>query len=136
LPEPHRKKMLIKLCQADIEFNIQRNVESILAQDYPQTFLGMTLNGSYNWNSYTGEHLIEAYQTFAYEVLMENLVLSLKKESHNNVYFICQALTGKNSNEEIKVKDFQKILEKYNRPLERILLRPLRYHVNEHWYQR
>jgi hypothetical protein len=68
--------------------------------------------------------------------LIEELILSLKAKSYSQVDFICSALNSKSTNRDSRIKDFQHILKTFNRPLERIVLRKLRYDVNKRSYQR
>lgn len=131
LPERYRKRMLIKICKAEIHVLVKSNAESTLAGDYPREFLELAFNGTYHWEEYTGKPVKEAYQTFSHGTLIKELILSLKEKTYSKVDFICSALISKSTSRDMKVKDFQHILKTFNRPLERIVLRKLRYDVNK-----
>lgn len=135
LPEPHRKKMLIKICTAGTSTLVRTNAESTLAEDYPGEFLEMVFDRKYQWGKYTGDPVSQAYKTFSYETLLDELIQSLEKKSYRKVDFICNALPGKSTDKNRRKKDFQQVLETFTHPLERILLRKLRCEINKLSYQ-
>jgi len=131
LPDEYREKMLVKMFNADLEPNFKTRVESSLAGFYPRRFLEFVFHQKgYLWNLYTRENVVKAYEEFSYEALKEELVLNLREESYLKVGYICEALLSKKENE-LNIGDLQSILSGYDRPLERIALRELRYYMNK-----
>ena len=130
LPDIYRKKMLIKIINADIEPHFRSRVEAALAKHYPHEFLRMGFNDKYNWNQDTKRNIVSAYQAFSYEALKQELTLNLRTKSYWKVGFICEALVGK-KHEELNTRELQDILAEFNRPLERIVLRELRYYLHK-----
>jgi hypothetical protein len=130
LPDEKRKKMLLKIINADIEPYFRSRVEAALAKHHPREFLEMVFNDRHSWNQETGRNVVSAYQEFSCEALKEELILNLRKESYWKVGFICEALVGK-KHEDLNTREIQYILAEFNRPLERIVLRELRYYLHK-----
>ncbi len=132
LPDIYRKKMLIKISNADIEPHFRSRVEAALAKHYPGEFLEMAFNDNYNWNEESRRNIVSAYQEFSCEVLKKELILNLRRESYWKVGFICEALLNKNDKDKgLNIRDIQDILAEFDRPLERIVLRELRYYLHK-----
>jgi hypothetical protein len=130
LPGIYRKTMLLKIINADIEPHFRSRVEADLAKHYPREFLEMTFNDNYNWNRETRRNIVSAYQEFSYKELKEELTRNLRTKSYWKVDFICETLVGK-KHEELNIGDLRYILAAFNRPLERIVLRELRYYLHK-----
>jgi hypothetical protein len=130
LPDEYRKKMLIKIFKADIYEDFRYRAESALAKYYPLEFLELVFNKRYNWRSYTEDHVVKAYQTFPNETLFNHLILNLKKEFYWKAGFICEALVNR-KDETLNIRDIRYILSEFDRPLERIVLRELRYYLHK-----
>ena len=130
LPGKYRKKMLLKIIDADIEPYFKARVEAALAKHYPRAFLEMVFYDNYKWNRETRRNIVSAYQAFSSQALKEELILNLKKESYWKVGFICEALVGKKG-ETLNTRDIRQILAEFDRPLERIVLRELRYYLHK-----
>jgi hypothetical protein len=130
LPDEKRKKMLLKIINADIEHYFKSRVEAALAKHHPREFLKMVFNDNYSWYQETGRNVVSAYQAFSCETLKEELILNLRKKSYWKVGIICEALVGK-KHEELNIRDIQYILAEFNCPLERIVLRELRYYLHK-----
>jgi len=132
LPDEYRKKMLVKIFKADIDEGFRWKAESALAEHYPQEFMTLVFNSRYKWGRSTNREVVNAYQTFSYKVLIEELVLNLKKKSYWKLSFICDALLIKNKKDKrLNIEDIQYILAEFDRPLERIVLRELRYYLHK-----
>ena len=130
LPDANRKKMLIKMFKADIEPYFRSQVELALANHYSCQFLELAFDKQYQWNRYTRDNVVKAYQTFPNETLFNHLILDFKKGFYWKVGFICDALVNK-KDETLNIRDIQYILAEFDRPLERILLRELRYYLHK-----
>ncbi|NIM13980.1 MAG: hypothetical protein GTO45_18195 [Candidatus Aminicenantes bacterium] len=132
LPDEYRKKMLVKIFKADIYEDFRYRAESALAKHYPGEFLELVFNGWYEWRRYTRGHVGDAYQEFSYDELRDKLILNLRKESYWKVGFICEALLIKNKKDQgLNIEDIRYILKEFTGPLERIVLRELRYYLNK-----
>ncbi len=132
LPDGYRKKMLVKIFKADLDEGFKWKAESALAEYYPGEFLHFVFNGRYKWGRSTNREVVNAYQAFSYKVSIEELVLNLKKKSYWKVGFICEALLNKNKKDKgLNIGDIRHILLEFDRPLERILLRELRYYLHK-----
>jgi hypothetical protein len=79
--------------------------------------------------------VIEAYRRFSYEELRRELILSSRTGMYGTVSFIREALIKKQEKGEIKIKQLRRILQEFNRPVQRMLLRDLRYHVHKRYFQ-
>jgi hypothetical protein len=138
LPDPERKRMLVKICLSDIDETFRLNAESSLIHHYPKEFLKLAYKQKY-YNHWAKKHyLVQAYQRFSFKELKQELILNLKylKEGINiKIDFICEALTKKEAKGELNIQDLQHILKEFNRPVERILLRKLRHHVHKRYFQ-
>jgi hypothetical protein len=130
LPDEKRKKMLFKIINADIEPHFRSRVEAALANHYPREFLEMVFHNRYSWNRETGRNVVSAYQEFSYKELKEELTRNLRTKSYWKVGFICESLVGK-KHEELNIEDIRYILAEFNRPLERMVLRELRYYLHQ-----
>lgn len=137
LPKAHRKKMLFKICSANVHEIVKRDAETILAREYPQEFLELAFNGKYNlgryyiWDNYGQEPLVIAYQSFSYEALIEELITNLRKKNYQKVDFICKALVNSDVSDKQKIQTFERILNRFNHPYERITMRQLRYYLHK-----
>jgi hypothetical protein len=134
LPEPYRKKMLVKIFKADIDESSRYRAEQLLAQHYPGEFLEIVFNTRYNWENYTKSRVEEAYQKFSFEALKDELTLTLRRKSYWKAGFICKALVRK-KHEELNIREIQSILAEFDRPLERIVLRELRYYIHQRQFE-
>jgi len=135
LPGNYRKKMLIKLFEADIDGTFRQNVEIVFAEHYPREFLELFFrNGRYNRQRSTGRQVVKAYRSFSYETLKAELIPNLKEDGYWKVFYISKALINKVLNEQLNIDDIRNILEEFTGPSERILLRKLRYYMNRCYY--
>ena len=131
LPDEYREKMLVKMFNADIEPSFKTRVESSLARFCPRRFLGFVFHKKgYQWNLYTRGNVVRAYQAIPVPELYEELVLNLREEAYLKVRFICEALSNK-KDDQLNIAEIRSVLSAYDRPLERISLRELRYYVNK-----
>jgi hypothetical protein len=92
--------------------------------------LEMVFHNRYSWNRETGRNVVSAYQEFSYKELKEELTRNLRTKSYWKVGFICESLVGK-KHEELNIEDIRYILAEFNRPLERMVLRELRYYLHQ-----
>ncbi|NIM13981.1 MAG: hypothetical protein GTO45_18200 [Candidatus Aminicenantes bacterium] len=140
LPDLYRKKMLIKICEADIDETFRLNADSSLVRHYPGEFLKLAYNREYYRHFFKKTLMAQAYQNLSYKVLRHDLVLNLKDPKpgvnvNRRIDFICEALTKKEARGELNIQDLQHILKEFNRPVERMLLRKLRHHVHKRYFQ-
>jgi hypothetical protein len=138
LPYPERERMLVKICQSDIDETFRLNAESSLIQHYPKEFLKLAYERKYYSHWDKKGYFVQAYQGFSFEELKRELILNLKyfkKGVNTKVNFICEALTKKEANGELNIQELQHILKAFNRPVERILLRKLRHYVHKRYFQ-
>ncbi len=138
LPYPERKRMLVKICQSDIDETFRLNAESSLIRHCPKEFLKLAYKRKY-YNQWAKKgYIVQAYQRFSFEELKRELILNLKyskKGVNSKVNFICEALTKKEAKGELNIQELQHILKEFNRPVERILLRKLRHYVHKRYFQ-
>jgi hypothetical protein len=135
LPEPYRKKMLVKICKADLDETFRLNAESSLLERYPRLFLKLAHQRQHHYNRFQRKRVIEAYRLFSYEELRRELILSSRTGMYAAVGFIREALIKKQEKGEINIKQLRRILQEFNRPVQRMLLRDLRYHVHKRYFQ-
>jgi hypothetical protein len=138
LPDPERKRMLVKICQSDIDETFRLNAESRLIRHYPKEFLILAYDRKYHNHWAKKGYVVQAYQRFSFEELKRALILNLKYSKNgvnSTVNFICDALTKKEAKGELNIQEFQHILKDFNRPKERILLRKLRHYVHKRYFQ-
>ncbi|MGD2093172.1 MAG: hypothetical protein PVH61_43830, partial [Candidatus Aminicenantes bacterium] len=131
LPDGPRKKILTKILIENNDEDFKSAAESILAKYYPEEFVKLVYTDSYVWHRFTREHVIKAFQSFSYEMLRQGLDISLKKGVNVNVRLICWALVNKEADKELQIQGLQDILEQFNRPEERIMLRKIRHYLNK-----
>jgi hypothetical protein len=135
LPHPYLETMLVKIGQADLDEGFRLNAEPVLVKHLPGQFIELAFNGAYRWERSTDDNVVKAYQAFSYKVLIAELILNLRQKSYRKVGFICEAIINKKTGEMLDIRDLGRILETFNRPLERILLRRLRYYVHKHRFK-
>ena len=135
LPDIYRKKMLIKIFEANIDETFRKNVEIALVEYYPREFLELFFRkGRNNWKSSAERQVVKAYRSFPYETLKAELISNVKEPDYWKVYFISKALINKELNGQLNIDDIRKILEEFTEPAERILLRKLRYYLNRCYF--
>lgn len=134
LPQTEKKHMLLKLCRSAGDETYKLNVETSLAKHFPGDYLKEIEKRTYRWYRSTGEHVVDAYRTFPFNTLRRKLVLLFNTGRYWKIGYICEALIKKESDKQIGMEDLRDLLEEFHRPVERVLLRTLRYHVNKHDY--
>jgi hypothetical protein len=134
LPHPFRKKMLIKIIGSDINETFRLNAESSLAKHAPEEFIRTVIKPGYKKSQYINNQIIKFFQEFSYEESKKMIKSSLRMGSYWKIGYICEALINKEINKELKIKELQNILEERNNPIERILLRRLRHHLNHSYF--
>jgi hypothetical protein len=87
----------------------------------------------YQWSK--RERLVEAYLQFSYEELRRELILGFRFGYYGPIGFIQEALIKKQEKGELKILQLRQILQEFHRPVERMLLRELRYYLNKRYFQ-
>jgi hypothetical protein len=141
LPDPYRKKMLLKICKSDINDTFRLNADLSLIKHYPKEFLQLAYERKYHTHWAKNRFFVQAYQRFSFAELKQELILNLREleggvNINMKVNFICEALEKKAANGDVNIQDLNHIVEKFNRPVERILLRQLRHYVHKQKFLR
>jgi len=131
LPEPHREKMLIKICKANIDETFELNAESSLIKHYPDRFLKMAYSKGYHFKWDRRGRLVEAYRRFPHEELVRRLWFGFKIGRYGTIHFIGEALEQEESDGKLNLRDLRHILQEFNRPVEKMLLRDLRHYYHK-----
>ncbi len=135
LPHRDREKILLKICYSDIDQTFRLNAESSLARHYPQTYINFVLHDRYREGVYREKHLIEVYQLFSLVALKSELTACFQTCDYGKIGYIIRALEEKQARGEINLSDIQDILQAFDSPIERILLRDLRYFANKCFFK-
>lgn len=138
LPESHRKSLLLKICNSNfLKEPLKGWAESKLATHFPHQYLTLVFNGKYKWGQHTHQEAVKAFNTFTTPLLMQYLALQLKKKNYSSIKPICDALNAKQHFNNSEINLLRQILIEFVTPLERILLRELRYRLHTmQWVQR
>ena len=134
LPEPYREKMLKKICTSKIDETFELNAESSLIKYYPDLFLKMAYKKGYHLKWDRQGRLVEAYRRFSYKELERRLRFCFKIGMYGSLRFIEEALAQEESSGNLNLRDLQHILQEFNRPVERMLLRDLRRHYYKRYF--
>lgn len=135
LPGPYREKMLIKIIKANIDETFKVNTECSLIKNYPGTFLKLAYKKRYHYQWEKRGRLIEAYQCYSYEKLRRELIFGFRFGNYGTIGFIREALIKKQEKGELKIQQLRHILQEFNRPVQRMLLRDLRYYLHKRYFQ-
>lgn len=135
LPEPLRKKMLLKIFKHDLDLNFQYSIEKRIAKRYPQDFLRHVYGDDYLWGRYTRDAIVISYQTFSWRELVQKLRANLRDGCYWKSHLIATALVTKVKKDGLLIKELESILGEFNRPLARIALKDIRYEINRHRFQ-
>ncbi len=135
LPEPYREIMLVKICRANIDETFRLNAESSLIQYYPRIFLKFAYKKRYHYQWPNRGRLVEAYCRYSYEELRQELIFVFRFGYYGSIGFIQEALIKKQEKGELKIQQLCHLLQEFHRPVERMLLRELRYYLNKRYFQ-
>jgi hypothetical protein len=135
LPESDRKKILFKICKANLDETFRLNAESSLIQYNPRIFLKLAYKKRYHYQWERRGRLVEAYCRYSYEELRRELIFDFRFGYYGPIGFILEALIKKQEKGELKIQQLRHILLELNRPVERMLLRGLRYYLHKRYFQ-
>lgn len=127
--------MLLKICRSDLDETFKLNAESSFLLHCPREFIKLVGSGVYDWNDHTRNQVKKAFQQFSHEDLKQELRRSFKWGSYWKAGFICMALKQKEMDKEVTPSALRELLNSFKSPGEQILLRTLRYHLNERAFQ-
>jgi len=135
LPEPYRKKMLVKICRAAMDETFRLNAESSLIRYYPGIFLKMAYKKGYHYQWKKRGRLVDVYLQYSYEELRQELGSGFRFGYYGTIGFILEALIKKQEKGELTIFQLRHILQEFNRPLQRMLLRNLRYYLHKRHFR-
>jgi hypothetical protein len=135
LSEPYREKMLIKIIKATIDETFKVNTECSLIKNYPGTFLKLAYKKRYHYQWEKRGRLVEAYCRYSYEELRRELIFDFRFGYYGPIGFIMEALIKKQEKGELNIQQLRQILQEFNQPVERMLLRDLRYYLHKRYFQ-
>jgi len=125
----------VKISRANIDETFRLNAESSLIQYYPGIFLKLAYKKRYHYQWQKRGRLVEAYCRYSYEELRRELIFDFRFGYYGPIGFILGALIKKQEKGELNIQQLRHILQEFNRPVQRMLLRDLRYYLHKRYFQ-
>jgi hypothetical protein len=135
LSEPYRERMLVKISRANIDETFRLNAECSLIKNYPGIFLKLAYKKRYHYQWEKQGRLVEAYCRYSCEELRRELIFDFRFGYYGPIGFILGALIKKQEKGELNIQQLRHILQEFNRPVQRMLLRDLRCYLHKRYFQ-
>lgn len=135
LPEPERKQMIFKILAAELDETMRLNTEDSASRYYPEEFIKFVQGKNYKGSQFVGNDIINAYSTYSLERLREDIHKALKERAYWKIFTIADALIAKHKKGNLELSALERLLKDLKKPVARITLRELRYHINSCYFQ-